>query len=215
MRNPRVVFFLLLIVIAGSIYWAQVQSPQVRNVGIDSNERSDAIPVSQEGRQGVRLNFSGGEQRTFKKPARDLFDMLYPAPPVKAAPKVAPKPVPVVQEPVRPVVPPPPPVPIRSTTRRMPGFQVVGFLEKGSELTAFVMLQGDIHLLKQGQRFAEEYQVASLTPEAIRIVRLSGDGEVSLPLQDNPGGARVPGARPSGAVPGGLPAGHPSLNQTN
>jgi len=193
MRDPRIVFLLLVLVVAGSVYWVKTNSPQQDSITSQIGSRSSGINVSKSSGDVTRLDFSGGSNRSFKRPKRDLFGMLYPAPPVVKKPPVAakPKPKPVVQAPVR-IVAPPPPVPVRSTVRRMPGFQVLGSLEKQAELTAFVMLQEKIYLLKEGQEFAEEYKVASLTPDNIRIVRIDSEGEINLPLIERTGKGLLP-----------------------
>ena len=183
MKDPRIVFLLLILVVAGSFYWVESNSPQQQSIASHAGSRSDAINVARPFADTVRLDFSGGSNRSFKRPKRDLFGMLYPAPPVVKKPPVVPKPQPkpVVVAP-KIVAPPPPPVPVRSTVKRMPGFQVLGSLQKQSGMTAFVMLQDEIYLLKEGEQFADEYKVAALTPENIRIIRVGSEGEVNLPL---------------------------------
>lgn len=215
MRSPRAVFFLLLAVIAGSIYWVQLKSPRIERIDSETSTRDGVIKVTRT-QQEKRLDFSGGEKRKFQQPTRDLFGMLYPAPPVEATPKRVTRPAPRVKKPVKVETPPPPPPPrltLPDTTPKMPSFQVIGSLEKKSGVTAFVMLQGDIYLLRQGQQFAEEYQVAALSPASIRIIRRDGAGEVTLPLTDK-ADTGVPSARPTPQFPPvQRPAGHPPVNQ--
>ena len=217
MKSAKII--ILALVIAGLLYYVWQSGPEIMTVAdLNSDRQSNVIPINAQTAENNRLNFSGGEQRKFNRPRRDLFGLLYPAPaPVKV------KPPPKVVTPVAPVVevvkPPPPPIPVRSTTRRMPAFQVLGFLERNAQITAFVSLQGEIYLVKQDQLFAEEYRVAEITHEMITIARTEGAGEVTLQLTE-PSRTSGPSGLPRSAVPGPIsrpvmPPGHPPFNGAN
>ncbi len=217
MNNAKII--ILALAIAGLLYYVWQSGPKIMTVAdLGSDRQSNVVPINGQTAENNRLNFTGGEQRKFSRPKRDLFGLLYPAPaPVKV------KPPPEVIKPVAPVVeivkPPPPPIPVRSTTRRMPAFQVLGFLERNAQITAFVSLQGEIYLVKQDQLFADEYRVAELNHEMIRITRAEGAGEVSLQLTES-SGSSGPSGLPRNAVPGTatqpvMPPGHPPFNGAN
>ena len=182
MKNSRLLLFLLGIGMVFSFYYAWQNMPHERHLDNDKSEIAVTIDSpAGDTAESDRFDFSGGEQRKFKKPRRNLFNQLFPPPPAPApkkvvAPPVAP-PAPVVVVPAP--APPPAPVTVRSY---MPSFQVLGFLEKSDQLTAFVSLQGEIYLVKKEQVFAGEFQVVELNHEKITIARTSGVGKVSLPL---------------------------------
>ncbi len=200
MKNSRIIFPLLGIGMVASFYYASQNTLPVQRIDRDKAEAAftqDA--AASKALESDRFDFSGGEQRKFSKPRRNLFNQLFPPPPAPkkvAAPPVAPPPVVVVPAPA----PPPMPVPVRTPSSRMPSFQVLGFLEKGDQLTAFVSLQGEIYLVKKEQLFADEFRVAELNHENITIARASGADEVSLPLSEKTGSTAISGGPASRPV---------------
>lgn len=219
MKNAQFILPILILLLAGSIYYAW-QSEFDGNIGArpETEARLAGIPIQGQAVASGRLDFSGGEQREFKSPRRDLFGLLFPAPaPVKIK-TLPPKPQPVVPV-VQVVQPPPPPIPVRSTVKRMPAFQTLGFLSRNDRITAFISLQGEIYLVKQGETIAGEYVVSELTPSMIKISRSEGEGEVTLPLSEQSGSAaktvmpRATTVRPVNMP--GLPRQHPPLNGVN
>jgi len=186
MKNSQILLFLLIIGLAASLYYAWQNMPAVKYAATDKGPAAQKVGyAASKALQSDSFDLSGGEQRRFVNPRRNLFSQLYPPPPVSkptvSVRPVEPPPPPVV---VAPVEPHPIPVPIRSISNPMPSFQVLGFLEKSGQLTAFLSLQGEIYLVKQDQSFAGEFRVADLNLEHIRIVRVSGVGEVTLPLRN-------------------------------
>lgn len=186
MMNSRLLQLLLLVVILLSGYFAWQKMPRLGTLPAAENQAISNRQPSQSAADDQGLDFSGGEQHPFRRPQRDLFAPLFPAPP-------PPKPVAVVQPqrplqapvPVRiePLPLPPPPKVVRAQAL-MPRFKVLGSLRKDGEMTAFIGAGGGIYLLKQNQVFASEYRVAALNEQAITIVR-DGDGaRVQLALQD-------------------------------
>lgn len=193
MNRSRIYLVLLALAAVASFYYAWQNTPRVRRAGEDGTAvRGKIESRTNQTTPNVRLDLSGGEQRKFSRPHRDLFAPLYPAPPAPPAP------VPVKTSP-KVVAPPPPPPPkpaplpvVRQEINRMPAFKVLGFLAKSDRLTAFVALQGEIYVVKQGQQFAENYRVAELDRGKIVIRRIEGAGEVSLPLDEKIQNAMLP-----------------------
>ncbi len=218
MKNSRILFPLLALAMLASFYYAWQNTPRMQRVASDKtvSEAVEILPADAE--QVASPVFPvAGKSRKFSPPKRNLFAQLYPAPPPPPQPEVIAEPV---EQPVSVVVtppPPPPPVTVRTTRFQMPSFQVLGFLEKEKQLTAFLSLQGEIYLVKQGQVFADEYRVRGLDHENITIEQTGGLGEVSLPLNTNPassglsaGAVAGPGARPGmRVVRPGVQTAHP------
>lgn len=213
MRNSRIILPLLALGVVASFYYAWQNMPRVEYAS-DRLVPAAAVVDSPTGKSESEdsVDFSGGKQRKFSKPRRNLFNQLYPPP--KIIKPVAAE-LPVVTEPVvEPVVVPPvvaaPVVPIHSASMRMPSFQILGYLEKEGQLTAFVSLQNEIYLVKQDQLLTDEYRVTQLTREHITFTRTTGRGEVSLSLSDKLGGTAIPG----GEVPPRMPLNRPAPRPT-
>ncbi len=193
MKNSKIILPLLAVGVIVSFYyaWQDMQPVAPVNKGETGIHHAVDSPSGKALASG-RFDFSGGEQRKFRTPSRNLFNQLFPAPPapkvVAAAPVVPPSPV---VDTVAPSPPPPMPIPVRTPSTRMPAFQVLGFLEKSGQLTAFLSLQGEIYLVKKEQLFANEFRVSALTNQNITIARVSGAGEVSLPLSEKTGSMTV------------------------
>lgn len=186
MKNSKIILPLLTLGVITSFYYAWQSSPPVPRDNSAKNSRALTLDsAAGTALDSARFDFSGGEQRRFKPPRRNLFNQLYPPPPapkkVVRPPVVLPPPVvEAVAESVLPVLP----EPILTPASRMPPFQVLGFLAKNKILTAFVSLRGEIYLVKNEQLFADEFRVTELNQEKITIARVSGDGQVSLLLSE-------------------------------
>ncbi|MCF6177847.1 MAG: hypothetical protein L3J63_00450 [Geopsychrobacter sp.] len=187
----KLLLALLLLAVPAAFYyaWYAMPSPQyAQNDTLSSGELATRSGTNADANN--RLDFSGGEQRRYRKPIHNLFGPLFPPPPPPTPPKVEVIPPPVL--PVAPVVAqaPPPvvtPPPRLVATVPMPDFKVLGFLEKGAQLTAFISLQGAVHLVKQGDVFAEQFKVVELTIQSITLRRVRGTGEVTLPIHEKLG----------------------------
>ena len=173
---------LLLIVLLGIASWyAWQQSPQQQRVSKQKKSREKAISVANMQAKEIGLDFSGGNTNSFHKPKRDLFRLLYPAPVVVKRVVPSPKPKPVVVK-----TPPPPPKP-KPVARPVAGpkpiqpLNVLGFLQKGDEKTVFLASrQGELFLVKKGDRFADDLLVRELDEAHIVIVRNLEDKGVTL-----------------------------------
>jgi len=185
MMTSRPMQLLLLAVILLSAYFAWRNMPRLEVLPDPETQAISARQASQGSAGGQRLDLSGGEERLFKRPQRDLFAALFPAPPAPKPVAVVAPPRPVeVPIPVRIEPPPPPPPPVR-TVAPMPAFKLLGSLRKADEITAFVSVAGGIYLLKQNQVFASEYRVAELNERSMTIVRTGDAAQVQLALQDD------------------------------
>ncbi len=130
----------------------------------------------------VGLDFSGGEKLAYQQPKRDLFRPLYSEPvPVKKVVAVAPPPPPepevVIPMPVltRPVALP------NSSAKPIPPLKVLGYLQKGTTQTAFLSsVPGEIYVVKQGERFADNLLVRELNADKITVSRNLEDEGITL-----------------------------------
>ncbi len=185
--NRSRILLALLVLLGCALGYAWYSTPRqqsispaaVRSTG--SGDRSgEKIAVV----DSVVLDFSGGDTLAFNEPERDLFRPLYrkpkfvPPPVVVKPPPVAIAPPPIMPPPVirRPLANPLGPKPI-------PRLKVVGSLEKGAQRTVFLSsLQGDIYLVKRGDRFADGLIVRELSAQQVVISRNQNDQGVRLPL---------------------------------
>ncbi len=182
MKNSRALLVLFILGAGFSLYYLWQNMPHEEHV--HALLQSEAKAGTGNGRDAKQqFDFSGGSHLKFSQPKINLFRQLFPPPPVKQTPKIIVAPV-VPPAPVVIVQAPPPPVPVQNVSSPMPGFRVLGFLQKGGELTAFVSLQGKIYLLKKNQQFAGEFRVTELDSQQITIGRLNGAGEVKIPLTE-------------------------------
>jgi len=176
---------LLLVVLLFAVWNAWEDTPRQKKAS--SNKRAKKSSVASVGKRGfaeiVELNFSGGEKLDFITPKRDLFRPIYRPPVIASRPAPPPpKPAPVVVK--KPVAPPPlprPVVPPVSGTKPIPPLNVLGFMSKGATTTAFLATrQGDLYLVKKGDRFADGLLVRELNQEQIVISRGKTDTGVTL-----------------------------------
>ena len=179
---------LLLFVLLGlAVTYAWFETPRQQRVKSSAESATDNSVFSVDGKLAtatadVGLDFSGGEKLTYQQPKRDLFRPLYSEPaPVKKVVAVAPPPPP---EPVETV---PPPVMTRSaalpksSAKPIPPLKVLGYLHKGTTQTAFLSsVQGEIFVVKQGERFADNLLVRELNAEKIIVSRDVKDDGVTL-----------------------------------
>lgn len=112
---------------------------------------------------------------------RDLFYSAPPAPLFVAPPVVALPPTPKVE------LPPPPPEPTAEevVARELARFKFLGFVKKEEQKTIFLGFEGDLFLVRQGDRFGRnrEFLVTALTATELKI-RQEEVGEIVIPLID-------------------------------
>ncbi len=183
---------LLLILLLGAVWYAWQNTPQQQKVG-SANIAIKGKPESAVDRGEtfsiVSLDVTGGEKLTYNEPKRDLFRPLYRSSVVKKT-VASPKPSPVVVAPPPP--PPPPPVIPNPAVRPamgpkpIPPLKVLGFLQKGLETTVFlVSRQGDVYLVKKGDRFADGLFVRELDSATIVVSRGQNDQGITLYVSEN------------------------------
>lgn len=185
MMNRSRLLLLLLCLLGLAIWYAWQQSPRQERVGsrLDVSKK-DSVAAKAAVGEFARLDFSGGEMNEFHKPKRDLFRPLYSAP---AVVKTLPRPKPVVVAPPPPPKPKPKPVapPPVVATKPIQPLTVLGFLEKNRVKTVFLASrQGEIFLVKEGDRFADDLLVQKLTDTEISIGRDRQEIGVTLKIGD-------------------------------
>ena len=185
MSRSRILILLLVLlgVAIGYAWWA---TPRQQKAGSVSNRSHVAMDKGEMNMafQGIAsLDLSGNPPSKYHPPVRDLFGTLYRAPrPVR------PKPVAVTKSVVKPapVIAPQTVTPIVETAPRqkpIPPLSVLGYLDKNKEFTVFLgSPQGEIYLLKQGDRFADDLEVWSIDRNGITVARRQTDQRVVLPL---------------------------------
>lgn len=179
-------FLLLVVLLLISLWYAWQETPRQQKVA-GKKVASKNIPISTANKKtsdaDAALDFTGGEKLAYQKPKRDLFRPLYRAPVIVKKPVAAPKPVPVVVAP-----PPPPPKPrpvVKPVTgpKPIPKMNVLGFLHKGAGTTVFLSTrQGELFLVKKGDRFADGLLVRELDERKIVVSRGLDDVGVTMTI---------------------------------
>ncbi|NOY13617.1 MAG: hypothetical protein GXP51_08055 [Deltaproteobacteria bacterium] len=222
------VMWLLFIVLLVSLWYAWKETPrQQRVIAGNPVTQREVVPLDGKSAPSVSasLDFSGGGKVPFSKPKRDIFRALYRAPLVTEPVAPPAQPAPVVVEPLSPQpVISRPVVRVPTASRPIPPLSVLGFLRKGPNMTVFLASQqGDIYLVKKGDRFADGLLVRELSEKNITISRGQNDTGVTLLLGEQKA-QRVPlpnrsvrrPREPFYPVPGAKaakPAGHVGRNE--
>jgi len=205
MTRPAVLILLLVLLVAAGYYaWQASPQPQhlvAREAEIKHSSQKKVLKLADE---RENLDFSGGQKHPFKPPVRDLFRPLYRPPKPETRPVVvSPLPSTPAPAPIREIQPPPAPVRPRESEafgpKPIPNFKILGFLQQEGERQAFLASQtGEIYVLKQGQRFADDLLVRELTGDKIVLSRgLTDPGRTLLFSGAKPQRIKVIGGPPS------------------
>ena len=203
MNRQKLVLFLLLIGLAGSLAYAVLRSPRQQEVATPKNRpgaraaaiRKGAAPAKVAADSG-RLNIEALEQEMpgFSGFRRNIFSPLFRDESEQAALKLPPPPPPPLKlppppPPVSAQAPPPPPPPPPSQ-RQMDEAELgritfLGFLKKNGEKTVFLAMGNEIILAKKGSKVGAKFQVTDLTDDAITIKSVNSEGQMVIPLVEN------------------------------
>jgi hypothetical protein len=155
----------------------------------------------------VRLDLLSREEGTFPGYRRDIFNYPRVAPPKVVKAPVAPPPPPP-SEPVAaveeaPLVPP-------AVQKALARFTFLGFLLKEGEKTVFLSSEGEIFVVKKGERFGreKEFYVTDVSAERLTIRQGDDPRAITIPLVEQ--APLVPAASPQAVPPVGRrsPFGH-------
>lgn len=193
MNQKRALGVLLLLLLL-AIFYAYWQTPRQERVGPEAKAKvSAALPKATKIPAPVKVTGPGEFPRLrsdlldrsaspYPGVRRDLFYSAPPAPLFVAPAKVEPLPPPPPVEP-----PPPPPGPTREevVARELARFKFLGFVKKEEQKTIFLGFEGDLFLVRQGDRFGRnrEFLVTALTASELKI-RQEEVGEIVIPLID-------------------------------
>lgn len=202
MNRQKLVLFLLLLVLAGSVGYSLLRSPRQQEVATLKNRPGVAASVSRSKKapaqkevadsRNVHLAQLDQELSSFSGFRRNIFSPIFkeeappalklppPPPPVKLPPP--PPPMPVAQ-PMPP--PPPPPTQAQLDEAEMGKFVFLGYLKKNGEKTVFLSKNNEIILAKKGSKLGSRFQVTDLTEEALTIKSLTTDQQMVIPLVEN------------------------------
>lgn len=184
MSRSRIIL-LLLVILGVAVAYAWMATPKQRRVVPGQNPLHQVEPRQLDVAMSafpaiVDLDFSGGGDHPYQIPQKNLFGPLY-LPPKLSKPRPAPAPKrtrPAVVRPqkVNPVVQPSGPKPIQS-------LEVLGYLNKAGVTTVFLSSkQGEVYLVKTGDRFAADLVVRSVSSRDITIARRQTDQQIVLQL---------------------------------
>lgn len=174
---------LLVVFLLLAVWYAWQQTPRQQHVSTKSAVRSGVTTASRPAALApVSLVFNDESRTLFNKPKRDIFRPLFRPPAVSKKIVEKPQPVPVVVKP-----PPPPPQKIQPVIKPVVGpkpiqpLTVLGFLKKDDVKTAFLASkQGELYLVKKGDRFADDLLVKELDEGELVVSRGPDDQGVTL-----------------------------------
>ena len=179
---------LLFALLGAALLYAWLETPRQQRVAVETSAKvvDVAGQGSMAGERTVGLDFSGGKKLPYKKPKRDLFRSLHwePKKAVVVVVEAVPEPEP------EPEIIAPPPRPLnrpaalpKFAVKPIPPMKVLGSLTKGQSQSVFLASsQGEIYVVKRGERFADGILVRELTKKKIVLSRGLKDGGVTLPL---------------------------------
>ena len=189
---------ILLFVLCVAVAYAWVATPKQRRVSTTQKKSATVdVSVQQVNISGppdvVDLDFSGRQTRSYEKPLKNPFGALYlppkqvkkrPPPPPPKVKKLIPKPKVVAPIKIKPRGPAP-----------IPPLNILGYLNKAGEITVFLSSpDGDIHLLKQDDTFADGLVVKRVDTEEITIAHKQTGQQVVLKMEKTKS-QRLPGLK--------------------
>ena len=195
MNRQKLVLFLLLLVLAGSVAYSVLRAPKEQRVAAlkyrpgDSASvaagRGAAAPKAKADESKLHLELLDRNLPRFAGFRRNIFSPIFKEevklPPFKALPP-PPKPVRAL--------PPPPLPPAQPSAQQIADselakFTFLGFLEKNGEKTVFLSSNDEIFLAKKGSNLGPKFQVTGLSNDAITIKSVAGGREMVIPLVEN------------------------------
>ena len=183
--NRTRTMILLFLLLCGALAYSWVATPKQKRVVAG---RVEMKPIKQKSSSqnlvasGIEaLDFSQGIKKEFTQVNKNLFAPLYTAPkPVKSysvpAKIIKTKPLPPAKK-AEPVV-----VMARGPEPIQP-LNVLGFLNKKGEYTVFLATaKGKVYVVKQGDNFSKDLNVAKITSQEITVARNSTAQQVTLKM---------------------------------
>ncbi len=191
----------LLLLALGYAYWATPRQQKVAAKGASRSAPGEEgqAPVATKASRGIlRLDLLEREKEDFPGSKRDLFSLRKPAPPPPPMP-------PPMQMPVRPVLPPAPPMnqEAGSVARALGQFTFLGFLQKDGAKTLFLSSQGEIFVVKKGNAFGKqkEFVITEVNPDTLTIRQANGPGSMTVSLVEQRPLTPVPGPPQPARIP--------------
>lgn len=205
MNRQKLVLFLLLIGLVGSLAYAFLRSPKQLEVATPKNRpgaratvirKSTAAAAKAPVFDSDRLNIEALEREMpgFSGFRRNIFAPLFRDESEQAALKLPPPPPPLKLPPPPPPLtgsvqapppPPPPPSQRQLDEAELGRITFLGFLKKNGEKTVFLAMNNEIVLAKKGSKIGTRFQVTDLTDEAITIKSVNSEGQMVIPLSEN------------------------------
>ncbi len=185
MNRQKLILFCLMVLLVLAIVWSVARMPRQKTVatltyapgqgGVPASVSRARTPAVGPGSTRLRLDLLNRETAAFSGYRRNLFKPLF-------ATEVRP-----VARPRRPQPPPPPPLPADALPRReLARFTFLGFLKKGNHRTVFLSRDGgEIILVRKGDLFAERYQAAAISDQALTIKVADTGEEIVIPLMES------------------------------
>jgi hypothetical protein len=200
MNRQKLVLFLLLLVLAGSIAFSVLHSPKQQRAAAPKYApgavaqvtagKAATLPKPGADDSKLHLEILNRELPRFNGYRRNIFSPVFreevKVPPFKPLP---PPPRPVKMPPPQPLpanaLPPAPPSPEQIADSELAKFTFLGYLEKNGEKTVFLSSNHEIFLAKKGSNLGPRFQVTGLSNDAITIRSVTGGREMVIPLVEN------------------------------
>ena len=191
MNRKRLTLAILLGILAFCLVYAYLAAPRQQKASpratAGNNVKSGIERLQAQSPQRVRLESMKRQETPFPGADRDIFRFkerpVRVVLPAAKTPAPDPVPVPVVVEVAKPVMP----TPIELTQKALSKFTFLGFMSKQGERTVFLSSEGELFVVKAGERFGtkREFLVTGIEAQFLKV-RRDGDAQaVQVPLVEN------------------------------
>lgn len=189
-RQKGLLLILILIFVATAVY-AYLRLPRQKSVErlkFTSGKAAESVRQDKSVKPDKRRlhlelldqplpHFTGFRRNIFWLPSMETRKKLSLPPP--------PPPIPTPPPPPQPPPPSPEQIQQQAAKAEMAKFTFLGFLKKEKRKLIFLAKDKEIFVVQQGDRIARDYEVTSITDEALIMRSQSGGGELVIPLVEN------------------------------
>lgn len=206
MNRQRLILFVLVIGLAVAVVWSYLAIPRQKTVGtlahlpegaqtqVSAKKPVSAVTVSpsrptSDDRilnlallETAQSGFTGYRRNIFRPVFVDELKIMRQKAVASKPPQIVPVQPPKVTKSVekeKPLLMP------ESSQKDLARFTFLGFMNKDGERTVFLAKDKDILLVKQGEKFAGRYEVATITDQALTIIVTNTGDEIVIPLIEN------------------------------
>ncbi|MDD2365240.1 MAG: type II secretion system protein PulP [Desulfuromonadaceae bacterium] len=193
MNRKRLILFVLLVVLAGTVLWSYISIPRYKTVNdlpsvttkkSVKKSKTEVVSSPEETDDGTRLKIDMLTKKPveFKGYRRNIFKSLFAEEQKQPEKKtVQAKPAVVKREPSAAVLP----IVVQPEAAPLARFTFLGFLKKGSVKTVFLAKDKDILLVKKGDKVALRYEATEISDKSLTLTVTDTGDEIIIPLVEN------------------------------